>query len=93
MDANHFDALARSLDPGHRRRLFAALAGVTLGTITLGPGFSESEAKKKRKKKRKKNGGTPSCSSGETTCPSGYPEHCCPEGTECCESRLACCPL
>ena len=90
MDALGFDALIKKFAAGPRSRrgaLWTLATGV--GLIALGTLSQDANAKKKKKKKKK----PPTCGGGETQCPAGYPASCCPAGTTCCQSRLACCPL
>jgi hypothetical protein len=51
MDADRFDALTRSLDPGSRRRILGIVAGVGLGAFAPLRAMIDAEAGKKKKPK------------------------------------------
>jgi hypothetical protein len=90
IDESRFDAWSRQLASGlHSRRGVMQSLSTGIGLLAFGMVARPAEAKKKKKRKKNK----PACGSGETTCPAGYPAPCCPTGTECCQSRIACCSL
>lgn len=88
------DALCRigTTISGSRRQLAGGLLGSAMGIGVAWLPPDGATAKKKRKGKRKKK--APTCPTGETRCPRGFPSGCCPAETACCDtSRLGCCAV
>ena len=101
MDADRFDAFARALDGGSRRRFLASLSGVALGALAPLLGLADVEGKKRKRKKKKKKKKKPPeyCRDfggwcGSKWCCWGTGQHCCvnkKKGTKvCCQSNQGC---